>query len=123
MTFWTCFECGLYTEIRDTGRHGVPWDCNHKIYTYDRETSDHEDLEKKKPELKDFSPSYYQAKNLLVFPLDYIPDFQAFDVEAGKPLQLPDTILPARAPEEAEVTGVVRHWDRVEIYVEEVNTA
>ena len=119
MSFVACFDCGKYWPVKNTARHRVPGHHD-KTYRYNFESDVPDELEKEKPELKDFDPSYYQAKNLLVFPLDYIPDFQAFDVEAGKPLQLPDTILPARTPEEAEITGIVRHWDRVEIYVEEV---
>jgi len=117
MSFWTCFECGNYTEISHTGRHGVPWSCEHKIYTYDRETSDHDDLEKVRPELKDFSATGYPAKNLIVYPLSAITESGLYDVEVGDVLQEKGDF---RAPETIEVTGLVRHWDRVELFYEEV---
>jgi hypothetical protein len=119
MTFWTCFECGKYTEIKDTGRHGVPWDCEHKTYTYDRETSDHEDLEKVKPELKDFSASAYPVKNKIVFPLSAITESGLYDVEVGDTLREESEMR--RVPDVIEVTGLVRHWDRVELFYEEAS--
>jgi len=116
MRFWTCFECGKYTEIKSTARHAVPWTCEHKIYTYDRETSDHEDLEEVRPELKDVSATAYPVKNKIVYPLSAITDSGLLYVDVGDTLEEKGAF--PRVPDSIEVTGLIRHWDRVEVLYE-----
>lgn len=118
----TCFECGKYCPIKDTGRHGNALDCDHKKYDYGRvKDSVHGDMEEVKPELKDFSASAYPVKNLIVYPLSAITESGLYDVEVGDTLR-EETDFP-RVPDVIEVTGIVRHWDRVEVFYDEVNTA
>lgn len=119
----TCFECEKYCPIRNTARHRNALDCDHDKYNYAREKNRiHGDMEEVRPELKDFSATAYQAKNLIVYPLSAIQESGLYDVEVGDTLKETGERLP-RVPEEIEVTGLVRYWDRVEVHVEEAEPA
>lgn len=113
----TCFECGKYCPIKDTGRHGNALSCDHKTYGYGRvKDSVHGDMEEVRPELKNFDASAVPVRDFIYFPLDRIEDIR--DVDVGDELE-PENFLDRvdhRVPDTIEVTGIVRHWDRVIIH-------
>ena len=118
----TCFECGKYCPIKDTGRHGNALSCDHKTYGYGRvKDSVHGDMEEVRPELKDFSPKSYPVKNLLIYHPSAVENENFREIEVGDVLQ--ESVDMPRAPDKIEVTGLVRYWDRIEVHYEEVNAA
>lgn len=122
MSFPTCFECGVYTEIESTYRNRIPWSCSHKIYRYDHKTSDHDDLEFQESEVvEDFRPRAYPAKDLMVFPLQSLEDSDLRRIDVGDKYK--GQLTPPRIEEEVEITGLVRHRDRIEVFYQEVETA
>jgi len=117
MSYRACFNCGKYWPVTSTARHRVPGDHD-KTYNYEFESDVPDKLEKEKPELKDFSASYYYAKDLLVYPLSALESQNFREIEVGDVLE--DRVDISRAPDVIEVTGIVRHWDRIEIFFDEV---